>query len=242
MRWTQTKKQKTMSIQRGIVMRDVTTDNPETEDLTLECLSEEGSVIFDYVGTVVLYDVEYKVNDGEYETYTLGDEIALTEGDKVSFRVEDEIERLSLDILNFYNFGLTGTFRASGDVTSLIGRSETIGEFCFCKLFEGCDGLLSLPLLPTEVMANGCYYQFAKDCHDLVEPAVLPSMHLAVNCYYGFYDGCTSLLRASDLPALELEYACYSDMYPKWTYTHTATIFTIKMSQHCGGDKGVIFS
>ena len=153
----------------------------EAEDLTFECMSANGTIYLVGYNNVLLVDLEYKVNDGEYEPYEYTD-VELTQGDKVSFRGVNTIDCFSTGQSDYIQFEMEGQWNASGDVTSLIGRSDTIGDWCFYQLFKNCKGLLTAPQLPSTTLGEGCYCKMFYGCESLMAAPQLPAMHLSGHC------------------------------------------------------------
>ena len=100
------------------------TATTETEDLTFECMSDYGTIYLVGYNNVSLVDLEYKVNDGEYEPYEYTD-VELTQGDKVSFRGVNTIDCFSMSQSDYIQFEMEGQWNASGDESSIVLLSLT---------------------------------------------------------------------------------------------------------------------
>ena len=117
-----------------------------------------------------------------------------------------------------------GCFNIFGNIMSLLygddfaDKKTLSGKICvFCKLFEGCSGLVSAKnlILPAEYLSNGVYISMFKDCTSLIETPTLPATTLLScnNCYRQMFMGCTSLKTMPELPATIIAVRCYQDMF-----------------------------
>lgn len=122
---------------------------------------------------------------------------------------------LSKHYADYYNFSSTSYFSAGGDVTTLITENgtNTLTDFCFFNLFNGCTSLTSAPSLKATTLANYCYNNMFEGCTSLTSAPALPATKLANSCYASMFSGCTSLKSAPSLKATTLAYGCYYWMF-----------------------------
>jgi len=171
------------------------------------------------------YDIslEYKVNDGEWTDYTVGEAISLTYGQELSFRAGiSGNDSFCVTDDNYYNFTITGTgtVAASGNIMTLLDRnggSVIPTSYCFHYLFKDCSRLTTAPTLPATTLKNHCYNSMFWNCTRLTTAPELPATTLAVKCYYYMFYGCTSLTTAPALPATILNNNCYDGMFKNCT-------------------------
>ena len=172
--------------------------------------------------------LEYKVNDGSWTNYTIGDAIALTNGERVSFRAGSSgNSSFSRSYSGYHTFTVIGdgTVAASGSIMSLLNQngSKTIPcRWCFYQLFDSCTCLTSAPELPATTLEAQCYMGMFTGCTSLTTAPELPATTLADNCYTEMFRGCTGLTSAPKLPATLLAYSCYSNMFYGCTSLTTA--------------------
>jgi hypothetical protein len=192
--------------------------------LTLTALTAGSKVALNKVGSPPDVSLEYSTG-GAWATYTIGTEITLASvGSSVSFRGDNSA--FSTATNNYYQFAMTGTIKASGNVMSLVDstcKSLTIpGDFCFASLFQGRTSLTTAPALPATTLATGCYRSMFLGCTSLTTAPALPATTLATKCYNYMFHGCTSLTTAPALPATTLETECYQGMFQGCTSLTTA--------------------
>ena len=145
--------------------------------------------------------------DGDFQTsrdggntwsdYTIGTAITLNTGDEVSFRAK--ADRASAQTIeNYFLFDMKGKIEAWHNVMSLYRTNdfatyESVVEYGFSRLFEGCTSLTKAPVLPATTLADSCYYRMFIGCQSLTKAPELPSTTLATDCYYEMFSGCQSL-------------------------------------------------
>ena len=176
------------------------------------------SISLDMVGTPGAISLYYKVDNGVWTCYDMGETLSLTNGESVSFRA-GQTSNLSFSISssNYYKFTTSGNgaLAASGNILSLLNRegTDTIPSNCFRSLFKGCSNLTTSPELPATTLATYCYADMFSGCTSLISAPELPAATLAANCYAGMFSGCTSLISAPELPATNLAKECYWRMF-----------------------------
>ena len=183
--------------------------------------------------------LEYSVNGGGWTTYSVGDAIALADGEIVSFRAgaggNTSLGKSYSDYHKFIVSG-SGTVAASGSIMSLINQEESTtipSSYCFCRLFKNCTGLTSAPELPVTTLAEYCYFRMFEDCTSLTTAPVLPATTLASCCYMDMFYGCTSLTAAPELPATTLAEWCYYEMFYGCTSLTTAPVLPATTLASC---------
>ena len=179
-------------------------------------------------GTPDAISLEYKVNTGSWSEYTIGNSIALSDGDEVSFRAgADGNAHFSKNYNDYYYFAIigSGTVAASGNIMSLLDRSGSTnisGSCRFYRLFEDCTRLITPPELPATTMERIFYAHMFKGCTSLTSAPALPATTLNQDCYAHMFEGCTSLTSAPALPATTLAAYCYGGMFSGCTSLTTA--------------------
>ena len=184
--------------------------------------TDNSTVELDKVGEPYEAALEFTTTETTWEPYTFGQTITLTDaGDKVFFRnaSDDLAKGFSNSFTNYYQFAMTGSVAASGNVMSLLDKTclatsfPANGAYCFACLFSGCESLTSAPELPAMTLAQGCYYWMFNGCTGLSSAPELPAMTLAYGCYQAMYDNCTGLKQVPALPATTMETFCYAAMF-----------------------------
>ena len=208
---------------------EVTVNNTEGGVSPLKFTSTGStSIALIRVGNPDPITLEYKVDNGEWESYTVGDEVALTDGQSVSFRAgEGGNSSFSKSSTDYYQFTVSGsgTFAASGDIMSLLNKDGGLTiptSYCFRGLFYNCSKLTNAPELPATTLASSCYSGMFNGCTGLTTAPDLPATTLASSCYSGMFSGCTGLTTAPDLPATALASWCYQSMFEGCTGLATA--------------------
>ncbi len=198
------------------------------------------------------YDVilQYSTDDCEswqtvdFSTSTTTGTIMLGEAnDKVYFRNIRQASDVSgfskdyADGYNHYQFKMSGSIAASGNVMSLVDSDvetkKIPAEYCFCRLFEDCKALTSAPELPADILKDNCYDSMFIWCRNLTSAPELPAMNLAKYCYESIFYGCTSLKKAPALPATNLKSYCYYRMFKGCTSLTEAPALNAKNLADC---------
>ena len=137
------------------------------QDLYLRAEEAGSTIQLNKVGNPYDTSLEYSTTGTKWQPYTFGQTITLAnEGDRVYFRnaSEDLAKGFSKGFNDYYQFVMTGSIAASGNVMSLIDKTcetttfpaESVGTFA-C-LFSGCKSLTSAPKLPATELTANCYY------------------------------------------------------------------------------------
>lgn len=180
----------------------------EAIEATTISLNKKGSPT---VG-VAMYDIN---NTNPSTSYTYGDNISLSAGDKCYWTITSSTTNFSSS--NYLYFTSTGKFNVGGALSDLIGGNSFIPRnYCFTRLFSGCTTLVDASKLICVTDLNSkqyCYQIMFQGCTSLTTPPKLPATTLAKGCYQGMFQDCTSLTIAPELPATALESYCYQVMF-----------------------------
>ena len=152
-----------------------------------------------------------------WSDYTLDSAITLNIGEEVSFRAKADRTSEQSD-QNYFQFMMEGKIEAWHNVMSLYRTNdfatyESVVEYGFSRLFEGCTSLVKAPVLPATTLAPSCYRDMFNGCTSLTKAPELPATTLTSVCYSNMFYGCTSLVNAPALPATTLVNYCYSNMF-----------------------------
>ena len=174
------------------------------------------TVALNKVGSPTQISLQYSTDGTNWQNYTVGDQISLSNNQFVSFSGANE--KFSLTNAHYYNFASTGegTLLLSGDVMSLVSGTSIEYPYAFCKLFLGNDRIVdaSNMTLSAENISKWCYANMFKDCTNLsAAPSTLPACTLKQWCYEGMFAGCSNLTAAPSLPATTLAKYCYYAMF-----------------------------
>ena len=139
-------------------------------------------------------------NDG-WESYQFGTILELA-GDMgpISFQRDgvngDENDSFSEGLQDYYQFAMTGTLLAGGDIYALLKPADrdSLPDYCFVNLFWNCKELIQAPALSAETLAPWCYANMFGDCTSLALPPHLPAAVLPSACYYMMFQNCKSLV------------------------------------------------
>ena len=162
------------------------------------------------VNTPVAITLQYSKNGGTWTNYTIGSVIELSSNQTVAFSgANDHFSNPQ----SFYQFAMTGTIEAHGNIQSLLNFSDSCTNWCYGNMFFGCTSLITPPQLPATTLADGCYASMFWGCSNLSTAPSLPVTTLASDCYSGMFGECTSLTDAPELPATTLVNNCYFFMF-----------------------------
>ena len=184
---------------------------------------EDGSTIWLFGNTVAtVYGIaQYEVDTGNgWTSYSITEKphLTLNRGESCRWRCSNRkgVQTVSANA----NFGMTGTFSASGCINSMIRPDfENITSladypYAFCQLFKGCASLVDVTALklPAMTLSEGCYRSLF-DSTKITLPPELPATTLALDCYRSLFYGVTTLTRAPALPVTTLAEGCYYRMH-----------------------------
>lgn len=166
--------------------------------------------------------LEYSTDGINWTAYTwnnlTGATITLASiGDKVYFRGDNS--EFSKNTQNHYEFAMSGTIYATGNIMSLISKDCSKTAFNasnqrLTHLFKNCTSLVTPPRLPATTLCQSVYYSMFEGCTSLAVAPELPATDLGSAYTYSFmFQNCTSLTKAPDLPATTLINNCYNAMF-----------------------------
>lgn len=94
------------------------------------------------------------------------------------------------------NYAFSGLFY---QMTRLIGAGDlvlrwtTLTQYCYQRMFYGCQTLFISPSLIATTLARYCYREMFQGCIALATAPALPATTLSNSCYYNMFYGCRSL-------------------------------------------------
>ena len=145
-----------------------------------------------------LIDVQFSLdNGGTWQRLSPSESTTVVlpkKGDKAILKGYNSWTFSSMD--DYYTFVMSGSIAASGSVMSLLdgkGKSKSVPQECFYRLFYDCTALTQAPELPATELGEGCYAGMFSGCTGLTQAPVLPATQLAEDCYSSMFSGCTSL-------------------------------------------------
>lgn len=191
----------------SIIPYDPPEDNPP---LTFRALETAGISLVS-VGTPDAIDINYRKNGGDWNPYTIGQSIILHTGEKVAFSGDNST--FSKNGSSYYQFIMVGQISGYGSVQSLMGQRSSVAPSCYYRLFNGCSGLVTPPVLSATTLATGCYKAMFVNCSSLTAAPALPATTIAQSCYSNMFYGCSNLASAVQLPAKTLQIDCYNYMF-----------------------------
>lgn len=141
--------------------------------------------------------LDYKVNNGSWSSYTVGDTIYVNANDTVAFSgTNDHFSNGYGDEGGRYKFNLEGTFNLSGNMMSLMNYDYTCTSWCFNGMFEGAPIADASNLnLGAIVLADWCYMGMFQSCSLSAAPQ-MPGIQLKTHCYDGTFRFCGNLISA----------------------------------------------
>lgn len=193
------------------------------------------TVRLDKVGSPDAVSLETSTDGTTWTDYSwtgnTGDTLTLVNvGDKVYMRAKNENDHFATDQNNCYQFVMTGTIAASGNLQTLLkadGSRIDIGTTGqgFRKLFIDCTSLTSAPELPATTLIPHGYEDLFKGCTNLsIGPTELPAQTAVQECYRGIFSGCSSLVAAPKIAAINFgAYAC------GWMFEHCSSLNSIEV-------------
>jgi hypothetical protein len=145
-----------------------------------------------------LIDVQFSLdNGGTWQRLSPSESTTVVlpkKGDKAILKGYNSWTFSSMD--DYYTFVMSGSIAASGSVMSLLdgkGKSKSVPQECFYRLFYDCTALTQAPELPATELGEGCYAGMFSGCTGLTQAPVLPATQLAEDCYSSMFSGCASL-------------------------------------------------
>lgn len=112
--------------------------------------------------------------------------------------------------------------------------AETLADYCYEYMFSGCTALTTAPELRAATLAESCCLEMFSGCSKLTTAPALPAQSLAKSCYKGMFQNCTSLTTAPTLPAGILAEYCYQEMFSGCSKLSSVTMLADDVSaQDC---------
>ena len=112
--------------------------------------------------------------------------------------------------------------------------AQSLADYCYNEMFNGCTALTTAPELPAESLANNCYEYMFSGCTSLTTAPELRAATLAESCCLEMFSGCSKLTTAPELPAQSLAKSCYKEMFKNCTSLTTApTLPAGKLAEYC---------
>ena len=188
-----------------------------TKPLTLKATQDGSTVKLENFNSPIGAFQTSRDGGSTWTNYAIGSSITLNNGDEVSFRAKTN--RTSAQGRNdIFYFEMTGKIEAWHNVMSLYRTNDfstydTVVDYAFNRLFNGCKSLIKAPALPATTLAFSCYSYMFYGCQSLTKAPALPVTTLADSCYSYMFSGCQSLIKAPELPATTLTEYCYSRMF-----------------------------
>ncbi len=172
--------------------------------------------------TVKLYHAgEYKIDDGEWVTYSSNQTVAVEAGHKISFCAGSHAQPAKS--WNQGRFSCTGgKFEIGGNLASLVvgdsyvTEGSTITGATFLDFLKANTNLidaynLEIPML---TVAENAYKSMFDSCTNLERgPQLLPATSLGKTCYRNMFYNCAKLENAPVLAATKLAQGCYQRMF-----------------------------
>lgn len=158
-------------------------------------------------------NLEYKMDDGDFDIYPKNGKIKLDPTQRVYFRSNSNTD---------YNGGIfqcsskenmsnkEGNFHVGGNIASLLvgDNFETDGpgikKYTFLDFFKNHTGLndASDLVIPMESAPGNCFKSMFDSCTGLLDsPKILPATSLGATCYRNMFYNCSSLRSAPLLPS-----------------------------------------
>ena len=180
--------------------------------------SANSSVQLTAVGSAPVVTLVKSFDGVNWEAYAVGEVIDLPSvGDFVYLAAgEGGNDTFGSSTTVYHQFVINGLVAASGDITSIRSfdlEQTTLANYCYCRMFQNCIGLMSAPELPATTLAHYCYHNMFYGCTGLTSAPELPATTLASHCYRNMFYGCTGLTNAPELPATTLANYCYASMF-----------------------------
>ena len=214
------------------------TFNALATPLTFEAVEPGAEVSFRLPSNTESGTVQYRVNGGEWTSYSSETAISLASaGDKLQFRGKNDTYYVNTSTYDYGQFSCSAPCYVYGNIMSLVtdystdenafqGNTTLVGASTFCRLFQNNANIrshTSRPLaLPATTLTQQCYQEMFDGCTGLTTAPALPAQTLASGCYESMFFNCTGLTTAPALPAQTLASSCYLYMFQGCTGLTTA--------------------
>ena len=197
-----------------------------------------GTITLTRTGSPTTVTLEYTLDGGatwtEWEEVNSVRTLTLNAGEKVYIRnTSTSSTGFSTSINDYYQFAMTDTTEAHGNVNSLLCKNPNdavLTPYCYRALFRD-SSIVTAPKLPSTTLADYCYHSMFVRTNLTAAPE-LPSTTLAVGCYYAMFR--QSLIEDSPILRAEtLLNECYAYMF---YYTYSLKTITTYMNDIAATD------
>ena len=172
--------------------------------------------------TVKLYHAgEYKIDDGEWVTYSSNQSIPVAAGHKISFCAGSHASPAKS--WNQGRFSCTGgKFEIGGNLASLVvgdsyvNEGSTVSGATFLDFLKANTNLIDAYNLeiPMMTVTENAYKSMFDSCTNLERgPQLLPATSLGKTCYRNMFYNCAKLENAPVLAATSIVQGCYQRMF-----------------------------
>lgn len=161
-------------------------------------------------------NLSYSTDATTWNTFDSSTTISLATGNVVYVKGVNNATATATS--RYTQFVMTGTIEAHGNVMSLLYGDEFEGKltvpvnYCFYRLFDSCESLVTAPELPATTLTTYCYTYMFRYCANLTVCPELPATNLANRCYANMF-GYSGVVASPVLPATTLAEYCYSSMF-----------------------------
>lgn len=172
--------------------------------------------------TIRLYHAgEYKIDDGEWTSYSSNQSISVAAGKKISISAGSHASPAKS--WNQGRFSCTGgRFEIGGNLASLVvgdsyvTEGSTLAGATFLDFLKANKNLIDAYMLeiPMMTVSENAYKSMFDSCSNLVRgPQALPATSLGKTCYRNMFYNCSNLESAPALAATKLSQGCYQRMF-----------------------------
>lgn len=213
--------------------------NEALPPLTFKARQAGSTVTLNATGSPIVSGLQYRTSkNGEWSAYTAGTTLTLTNtGDLVQF--QNTANALSTSNSSYVKYTTTGNLACYGDMMSMLNYSNSVPNYGFYYLFNGCEALTMLPDMTAQAIGqnsfyltfNGCkfatnfpkmnftsvnyrsfYFAFSW-CKKISSIPDFPNIPLAQDCYRGMFDNCVGITKMPILKSSNAARDCYMTMF-----------------------------
>lgn len=197
----------------------------ETDYLTFEAI-ENGTLYFIQQGIVDRTNLDFCVNEGQWQTMTgntgnsgtVIDLVTVQAGDKIWVRGVNTALHSGQQHSLTNSFGMTGKYNVYGNLLSII-YGDNYDSYNTYGVPYGLSHLFDSNLVSAENLIipyptdKNVFNSMFNGCSSLTKAPALPATTLTEGCYARMFEHCTSLETAPVLPATSLPKQCYDIMF-----------------------------
>jgi hypothetical protein len=222
--------------------------------LTFEALEDTSfSLNIPNVSSPIVNNVYYSLDNGI--TWQEGTETPIIKsGEKVLWKSNAEKWAASENVGS--TFTSTGNYNVSGNILSLVygddfSSEQTIGNYCFCRLFDGakivhakdlilaatkigiyaygymfnsCSQMIDAPVIQATELADACCSFMFRYCSSLQKTPILPAVDTATYCYRDMFNGCVNLVEISEIAAQKVYNSSFAYMFSSCSKLETTPV------------------